>query len=93
MEMSLSKRGMPLEPEAPAHPRPQSIHLSERLALTPEETAKALGISRATCYRMLEDGLLRSVRTRRGCGRARIVVPLAAIKSYLGEENEVGAWR
>jgi excisionase family DNA binding protein len=62
-----------------------------RLALTPEEAARAIGVGRSTIYQLLESGQLRSVRIgtatdtyRRG---KRYVVPLSAIEEFLGPED------
>jgi excisionase family DNA binding protein len=51
-----------------------------RLALTPEEAAESIGVSRAFFY----EHVLRELRVVR-VGRRRIV-PVAALEEYLGRE-------
>ena len=50
----------------------------ERLALSIEETAKACGLSRATLYRLLNDGKLTTIKVG-----ARRLVPVGAIDALL----------
>jgi excisionase family DNA binding protein len=50
----------------------------ERKAIRAPELAEALGVSRAFAYRLVQKGLIRSVRI----GRA-VVIPIQAIDDYL----------
>jgi excisionase family DNA binding protein len=50
----------------------------DRLALTPDEAAQAIGIGRTKIYELLASGRLRSVRVG-----TRYVVPVGAIEEFL----------
>ncbi|UZX15689.1 helix-turn-helix domain-containing protein [Thermus sp. PS18] len=56
----------------------------DRLALSPEQVAQALGISVFTLYKLLHTGRIRHVRVGR-----RILIPIAALEAFLNGE-EVG---
>lgn len=56
----------------------------DRLALSPEQVAQALGISVFTLYKLLHAGRIRHVRVGR-----RILIPIAALEAFLNGE-EVG---
>ncbi|MDW8356790.1 helix-turn-helix domain-containing protein [Thermus sp.] len=60
-----------------------------KLALTPEELAEALGISLSTTYNLIRVGRIRHTRVGR-----RILVPLSAVEEFLNaEEKEVSRVR
>jgi excisionase family DNA binding protein len=50
----------------------------ERLLLTPEETAEALGIGRTKVYELMRLGLIESVKIH-GCRR----IPTEAVRDYV----------
>ena len=56
---------------------------SERLTLTVEEAARALGVSRAHLYPLVLSGDVRSVRF----GRGRLI-PLAALHEFIEANTE-----
>lgn len=60
-----------------------SSFLDNRAALSPNEAAKALSISRATLYRMAQRGSLRMVKL---AGSGRTVVPVSEIQRLLAVE-------
>lgn len=61
-----------------------------RLAYSPDETADLLGVSRATIYRMVENGTLPYKRIKaQGKGqRERIIIPAAALSRWLSNTDE-----
>ena len=54
-----------------------------RLLLRPEEAAKALGISRATCYKLLARGDLPSIVVGERLRR----IPIAALNAYIATQS------
>jgi excisionase family DNA binding protein len=50
-----------------------------RFALSVEEAAQALGLSRATIYRLIRDNRLATLKVR-----SRRIIPIAAIDAILG---------
>lgn len=52
---------------------------------TPDVVAKILGVSEAEVHRLIEDGELRSLRTKRG----EHVVTDTMIRDYLGEARPI----
>lgn len=48
------------------------------IAVSVTEAARQIGVSRATAYRMVADGQLRSVKAR-----TRVVIPVAAVAEFL----------
>jgi excisionase family DNA binding protein len=56
----------------------------ERLVLTVGETAKALGISRATCYSLANQGRLPVIRI----SDRRFVVPVKALNELLDSASK-----
>jgi excisionase family DNA binding protein len=64
--------------------RPQTEDASAaRLAMTVEETAARLGISRPTAYEAVKTGSIPSIKIGR-----RILVPLAALERMLAGESK-----
>jgi excisionase family DNA binding protein len=59
--------------------------LTERLALTVDETAAALGLSRPTIWRMIRRGELQSVKVG-----GRRLIPVAALRALLGLPDAEG---
>ena len=57
---------------------PNNIHAPERRALSVMETARAVGLSRATIYRLIEQNRLVTVKIG-----SRRLVPVAAIDALL----------
>jgi excisionase family DNA binding protein len=57
---------------------PNNIHVPERRALSVEEAARAVGISRATLYRLVQQKRLATVKIG-----SRRLVPVSAIDSLL----------
>jgi|HubBroStandDraft_5_1064220.scaffolds.fasta_scaffold784417_1 excisionase family DNA binding protein len=64
------------------HLKTQERSAFERRALSIEEAAKACGLSRATLYRLLNDGKLTTVKVG-----ARRLVPIAAIDALLNGDG------
>lgn len=58
---------------------------AERATLTLDETAKALGVSRATIYRMLRAGRLSAIKVRR-----RTLIPTPVIAALVASAPQ---WR
>ncbi|MGB9847404.1 MAG: helix-turn-helix domain-containing protein, partial [Desulfotomaculales bacterium] len=58
-----------------------------RLAYTVEETARLLGLSPATVYRMVYDGRIPFKRTGKG-EKNRIIIPAAALEKWLNDPDE-----
>jgi len=56
----------------------------ERLTMTVEETAEALGISRATAYSLAREGRLPVIRI----SDRRLIVPVKAIEKMLAEAGK-----
>ncbi len=56
----------------------------DKLLLTPEEAASALGIGRSTVYQLMRDGKVRSVRV----GACRRVPVAALLELIAGLEDE-----
>lgn len=61
-----------------------------RLAYTVGETAKLLGVSVATIYRMVENGSLpyKRIDGRGKSGRGGILIPAAALNRWLSNADE-----
>jgi len=57
--------------------------MSERLTMTVQETAEALGISRNTAYELVHQGHIPSVRLGR-----RLLVPKQALHAWLEGQAE-----
>jgi excisionase family DNA binding protein len=57
---------------------PNNIHMSERRALSVMETARAVGLSRATIYRLIEQNRLVTVKIG-----SRRLVPVTALDNLL----------
>ena len=51
----------------------------ERLAYSPSEAATALGVTRATVYRLIESGKLRAFKAER-----RTLIPVADVRRLVG---------
>jgi excisionase family DNA binding protein len=62
----------------------------DKLAYSPEETARLIGVSRATIYRMIEKGTLPYKRIKAiGKGRReRIIIPTSALEKWLSQADE-----
>ncbi len=58
---------------------------NERVAYRPLEAARMLGIGKTTIYRLLEAGVIRSIRV----GRCRLI-PVEAIKEFLAGDDHRG---
>ncbi|CAB4218104.1 excise, DNA binding domain, excisionase family [uncultured Caudovirales phage] len=56
--------------------------MGERLTMTVQETADALGISRNTAYDLVHQGVIPSVRLGR-----RFLVPKQALKDWLNQSE------
>jgi excisionase family DNA binding protein len=63
---------------SPDHSQKRERRKQERLALSVREAAEALGVSRASLYRAIEDGRLIAVKIG-----ARRLIPIAAIDALL----------
>jgi excisionase family DNA binding protein len=61
--------------------REEQPHASMRLLLRPEESADALGVSRARLYELLARGELKSIKIGR-CRR----IPIAELESWVARE-------
>ena len=59
---------------------PNNIHVPERRALSVMETAKAVGLSRATIYRLIEQKRLATLKIG-----SRRLVPVAEIDALLAK--------
>jgi excisionase family DNA binding protein len=57
---------------------PNNIHMSERRALSVMETARAVGLRRATIYRLIEQNRLVTVKIG-----SRRLVPVTALDNLL----------
>jgi excisionase family DNA binding protein len=57
---------------------PNNIHVPERRALSVMETARAVGLSRATIYRLIEQNRLVTVKIG-----SRRLVPVASLDNLL----------
>jgi excisionase family DNA binding protein len=55
---------------------------SDRWALSVDETAAILGISRAHAYRMVRSGVLPSIRLGQ-----RLIVPIESLRAILADET------
>ena len=53
-----------------------------KLALSPSEGRRAIGVGRTTFYNLISSGALRAVRVGR-----RLVIPVAEIKRFLSENS------
>lgn len=60
------------------------ITKTERLTMTVEEAAVALGVSRATAYLLARTGAIPAIRL----GERRLVVPKAALERLLNEAGQ-----
>lgn len=54
------------------------------LAVTVEEAARRLGLSRGTAYRAVADGTLPSIRI----GKRKLIVPLRALDEFLASAGQ-----
>lgn len=61
--------------------------MSERLTMTVEEAATALGISRGTAYGLVREGRLPAVRL----GAKRLVIPRASLDAFLTAASRLTA--
>ncbi len=55
-----------------------------KLALTPLEASRLLGISRNLTYKLISDGTIPSIKM----GEKRIVIPVAALEKMLNSIDE-----
>ncbi|MHB1418877.1 MAG: helix-turn-helix domain-containing protein [Bacillota bacterium] len=64
-----------------------------KLALSPDEAAEALGVSKRTIYEMVNRKQLhhRRIKARGKKGLGKIIIPLAALEKWLAEEERPAA--
>ena len=55
----------------------------ERAAVSVEAAAVMISVSRSMCWRMVNDGTIRSVRAGK-----RVLVPMSAINDFLGDGGD-----
>lgn len=60
----------------------------EKMALTPEELAGALGVSLSTAYNLIRTGRIRFTRVGK-----RILVPISAVEEFLNGKEVARAGR
>jgi len=63
------------------------METSERLTMTVEEAGRALGISRATAYMLVNTGRLPAIRI----SDRRIIIPKKAISELLASASKQGS--